>query len=90
MWWVIARMRNVRVSYFFDVIDGAGGTGVEAPDPGEALKRRDVLQLLRWYYKIEDPKVRQAFFLMCKAVARQHGDVEQPYDERVFADAAED
>lgn len=74
----LARLLNVPVSYFFEEVDaGLAAKGHEhamgyaekkpapvAPDP---LVKRETLQLVRAYYKIENPKIRKRLFEMAKS-----------------------
>jgi len=76
-----SRLLDVPVSYFFDDMPNeirshegqldwglSDGKQVElAPDP---MARRETLELVRAYYKIADPKVREGLFELTKALAK--------------------
>lgn len=77
----LSRVLDVPVSFFFDDMpvdaatapvddDEAGGeersTGGFEPDP---MAKRETLELVRAYYRINDPSVRKRLFELTKAVA---------------------
>jgi transcriptional regulator with XRE-family HTH domain len=78
----LSRVLDVPVSFFFDDMpveaasapvddDEAGGaeertTGGYEPDP---MAKRETLELVRAYYRINDPSVRKRLFELTKAVA---------------------
>ena len=79
----LSRVLDVPVSFFFDDMpaeaaaapvddDEAGAAGVEErsggyePDP---MAKRETLELVRAYYRINDPSVRKRLFELTKAVA---------------------
>ncbi|WP_353858348.1 helix-turn-helix transcriptional regulator [Azospirillum formosense] len=79
----LSRVLDVPVSFFFDDMpaeaaaapvddDEAGGAGFEErsggyePDP---MAKRETLELVRAYYRINDPSVRKRLFELTKAVA---------------------
>ena len=79
----LSRVLDVPVSFFFDDMpadaasapvddDEAGASGVEEhsggyePDP---MAKRETLELVRAYYRINDPSVRKRLFELTKAVA---------------------
>ena len=63
------------VSFFFESMpaEAAGVRGLSEPpaQPFEQvqLTRRETLELVRAYYRIEDPKVRNRVFDLVKAIA---------------------
>ena len=69
----LSRVLDVPVSFFFDDIpmDGERPTTAPAPEPGEMdpMGKRETLELVRAYYRIEDPAVRRRIFELAKAVA---------------------
>ena len=77
----MARVLDVPLSYFFDEM----AAGVQAQTPSrlmvmkklpevdqekDPLARRETLELVRAYYRIEDPVVRKRVFELTKSVAR--------------------
>jgi transcriptional regulator with XRE-family HTH domain len=67
----VAEVLRVPVTYFFNDLETAG----EVAPPGEAdiremMQRPEAIELIRWYYAITDPEVRQQFLEMVKAVAQ--------------------
>jgi len=76
----LSRALDVPVSFFFDGIDGDGGGGAaalpESAMPGRAamaepdpMARRETLELVRAYFRIENPAIRKRLFELTKAVA---------------------
>ncbi|MBB4211101.1 transcriptional regulator [Rhodothalassium salexigens] len=72
----IARILEVPVSFFFDdmpeqIVTTQPGLAEEPPEPFETdyLSRRETLELVRAYYRIEDPKLRKRFFELLRSVA---------------------
>lgn len=66
-----ARVLDVPVVYFFD---GLNGKGLRASPPSEAdsdLLRRETLQLVRAYYRITSPAVRQALYKFVLAAGHE-------------------
>jgi transcriptional regulator with XRE-family HTH domain len=76
-----ARILDIPLSYFFDEMSA----GVSAQTPSELLKtrrtpdadqekdplaRRETLEFVRAYYKIQDPVVRKRVFELTKVMAR--------------------
>ncbi len=74
----LARMLDVSIEYFFDELSPEAGASSPAkgrgkvnepprdePDP---LARRETLELVRAYYKIEDANVRQRIYGLTKAL----------------------
>jgi transcriptional regulator with XRE-family HTH domain len=67
----VAEVLGVTVTYFFDDLDSAGdATATDEVDIRELLQRPEAIELIRWYYAITDPDVRQQFLEMVKAVAQ--------------------
>lgn len=73
----ISRVLDVPVSYFFEEmpegLEGPGGSvtpagGGEAPEQ-DTMLRRETLELVRAYYKIEAPMVRRRMRELIKAMA---------------------
>jgi len=70
----LSRILDVPVSFFFDDIPGAPvdvESGTEAgPDAQEAsqMSRRETMELVRAYYRIDDPAVRKRVFDLVKAI----------------------
>jgi transcriptional regulator with XRE-family HTH domain len=77
----LARILDVPLSYFFDEM--SAGVSAQTPsalmrtkqqpaiDHGkDPLARRETLELVRAYYRIEDPAVRKRVFELTKAVAK--------------------
>lgn len=65
-----ARVLDVPVVYFFEGLNGKGSRS-SASDTDSRLLRRETLQLVRAYYRITDPAVRQALYEFVLAVG--HG-----------------
>lgn len=76
----LSRVLDVPVSYFFeemgaDVARAAEarlGGMAEAPSPSyevDPMMRRETLELVRAYYRINDPQVRRRLFDLTKAIA---------------------
>ena len=76
----LARVLEVPVNFFFDEMPEAiasksgaasGGApgGAEVFDP-DIVSKRETLELVRAYYKIESPQVRKRLFEMVKALGR--------------------
>ena len=70
-----SRILDVPVSFFFESMpaEDAAARGLSEPpaQPFEQdqLTRRETLELVRAYYRIEDPKVRSRVFDLVKAIA---------------------
>jgi transcriptional regulator with XRE-family HTH domain len=83
---VLARILNVKISYFFEEMEASVAAkspsqlaGVPTskmqtpsgePDP---LGKRETLELVRAYYQIADPRLRKRVFELAKALARAVG-----------------
>ncbi len=76
----LARVLDVPINFFFDempkdVATKYGGVsrgmaeGAEEFDP-DIVSRRETLELVRAYYKIESPQVRKRLFEMVKALGK--------------------
>lgn len=71
----LSRVLDVPVSFFFDDMPEDGPVGIDsangAPAPGELdpMAKRETLELVRAYYRIDDPAVRKRIFELTKAVA---------------------
>src|SRR5690348_1928914 len=67
----MAEVLGVPVAYFFNDLGVAGETEADAEaEFREMLQRPEAIELIRWYYAISDPEVRQQFLEMVKTVAR--------------------
>ena len=76
----LARVLEVPVNFFFDempeaIASGSGATSRGAPDGAEMFdpdiaSKRETLELVRAYYKIENPQVRKRLFEMVKALGK--------------------
>lgn len=81
----LSRVLDVPVGFFFDEMpeDVAASSpaqrpGRDAPPPEQELDpmvKRETLELVRAYYKIEEPSVRKRLFEMTKALAAASGGV---------------
>ena len=77
--WDLSRVLDVPVSFFFDdMIEGTAAQSprmlagtVEEPASFEAdpMTKRETLELVRAYYRITDPQVRNRVFELAKALA---------------------
>lgn len=77
----LGQVLDVKVDYFFDEMPGeVEKTGGDYAAPAAASKlatvqmadpmaRRETLELVRAYYRIEDPKVRKRMFELTKSIA---------------------
>jgi len=67
----VAEILGVPVAYFFDDLEAAGDAAATGEtNIREMLQRPEAIQLIRWYYAMADPEVRQQFLEMVKAVAQ--------------------
>ncbi|MCF8474396.1 MAG: helix-turn-helix domain-containing protein [Emcibacter sp.] len=71
----LSQILDVPVSYFFDEMsDATAGKAVGMAEAGKQsfevgqMARRETLELVRAYYKIQDPVVRKRIFEMVKSV----------------------
>ena len=72
----LSNILDVPVSYFFDdfVEDGSSGSKPQAADSPtgiDPMSKRETLELVRTYYRIEDPAVRRKAYDLIKALARE-------------------
>ena len=77
----LSRILEVRIGYFFeDMSDGvqAAGpsevakgnvTGITSSPNFDPMQKRETLELVRAYYRINDPKVREQVMAMAKTLA---------------------
>ncbi|MGF1605296.1 MAG: helix-turn-helix domain-containing protein [Rhodothalassiaceae bacterium] len=73
----IAQILEVPVSFFFDdMMDPSSSDNglAEAPAAFESdqLSKRETLELVRAYYRIDDARVRKRIFELVKSVGAQH------------------
>lgn len=68
----LSRVLDVPVSFFFDDMPGEGrpgfGEGGQASFDQEQLSKRETLELVRAYYRIDDSAVRARLFDLVKAL----------------------
>jgi len=60
----LAQLFDVPVAYFYEGMEAGKGT------PDEALSKRETLELVRAYYKITDPAVRDSIRRLTQAAAK--------------------
>jgi transcriptional regulator with XRE-family HTH domain len=73
----LSRVLDVPVSFFFDDMDPVRAPAIPAgfaEPPAEAfdsdpLRKRETIELVSAYYRIEDPSVRRRLFELAKALA---------------------
>jgi transcriptional regulator with XRE-family HTH domain len=74
----ISKLLLVPISYFFDGYDEAegnvGSSMIRVSEKGEPFRHKDldnkeIARLIRQFIKIKDPKTREAFVSMAKALA---------------------
>lgn len=74
---------DVPVSYFFEEMpetaakpERSGRVAVAEPEEykTDPLSRRETLELVRAYYKIESPRIRKRLFELTKSIARLNAD----------------
>ena len=77
----LAQVLDVSVSYFFEEMPGevqktrgdyaskANSSVLENVQVSDPMARRETLELVRAYYRIEDPKVRKRMFELTKSIA---------------------
>lgn len=77
----LAQVLDVSVSYFFEEMPGevqktrgdyaskASSQVLENVQVSDPMARRETLELVRAYYRIEDPKVRKRMFELTKSIA---------------------
>jgi transcriptional regulator with XRE-family HTH domain len=67
----VAEVLGVPVTYFFNDLEAAGNVATaDETNIREMLRRPEAIELIRWYYAITDPGVRQQFLEMVKTVAQ--------------------
>lgn len=77
----LSRVLDVPVAYFFEEMGAAvasaaearlGGMAEASPSPSyeaDPMMRRETLELVRAYYRINDPQIRRRLFDLTKAIA---------------------
>lgn len=77
----LGQVLDVSVSYFFEDMPGevtktrgdyaapSASAELEAVQTADPMARRETLELVRAYYRIEDPKVRKRMFELTKSIA---------------------
>lgn len=65
----VAEVLGVPVTYFFSDLETAGEGAANDADIREMMQRPEAIELIRWYYAIANPDVRQQFLEMVKSVA---------------------
>jgi len=77
----LSNVLDVSVSYFFEEMPGEvqktrgdyaaprHADDIETVQAGDPMARRETLELVRAYYRIEDPKVRKRVFELTKSIA---------------------
>jgi transcriptional regulator with XRE-family HTH domain len=70
----LARALDTPITWFFDEMEGDRGAERKAEAPGEdgdPMSRRETLELVRVYSRIDDRKVRKKLYEMAKALAEE-------------------
>ncbi len=57
------------VGYFFEGLE----EGVPSWSPDDVMAKRETVELVRAYYRIRDPKVREALHAMARAMGKGAG-----------------
>ncbi len=65
----LCHILDVPVGYFFEELE----EGAPAWSPDDVMLKRETLELVRAYYRIRDPEVRDALHAMFKAMAKAPG-----------------
>lgn len=67
----LSRILDVPISFFFDGLDETGTGPSPIPESGEPdpMRKRETLELVRAYYRIDDPVVRKRLFDLTKTLA---------------------
>ena len=77
----LSNVLDVSVSYFFEEMPGEvhrtrgdyaasnRADDIETVQAGDPMARRETLELVRAYYRIDDPKVRKRVFELTKSIA---------------------
>ena len=68
----ISQVLDAPISYFFDDMPGLRG-GVQEPSAPDLKDKRETLELMRAYYRIRDPKVRDIMRRLIQAMAKGAG-----------------
>lgn len=63
--WLLAQVLDVPVSYFFEGLEPSGNSA----DADDRMARRETLELVRAYYRIEDPAVRRSLVDLVRVVS---------------------
>ncbi len=80
----LAQLFDVHVAYFYEGIEAGKG----APSRNESLTKRETLELVRAYYSISDPAVRDSIRRLTQAAAKleQSGRRRAPPDQAIEFD----
>jgi transcriptional regulator with XRE-family HTH domain len=81
----VARTLKVPISYFFEGLDPVSEAAANTPAPGlgesaqagfevHNLERRETLELIRAYYRINDPAVRRRVYELIKSISNSADD----------------
>ena len=62
----LCHILDVPVGYFFEGLE----EGTPARSPDDVMVKRETMELVRAYYRIRDPKVREALHRMTQAMAK--------------------
>ena len=62
----LCHVLDVPVGYFFEGLE----EGAPAGSPDDVMVKRETMELVRAYYRIRDPKVREALHRMTQAMAK--------------------
>ena len=88
----LANVLDVSVAYFFDEMPGEvqktrgdyaapkDADKIEDAQAGDPMARRETLELVRAYYRIEDTKVRKRVFELTKSIADKSEELTQAED----------
>jgi len=94
--YTLSQVLGVPVSFFFDDLflpeqEGENVSVVSSFQAQEvdALAKRETLELVRAYYRIQDPWVRKRTFDLIKALARENMDIDADGDGETEQDAKE-
>jgi transcriptional regulator with XRE-family HTH domain len=69
----MADILDVPISFFFsDLQPVEGGSTPEQQQWRERMERPETIELIRLYYEIRDPQVRQQFLELAKSIAASH------------------
>lgn len=75
--WLLAQVLDVPVSYFFEGLEPSGNSA----DADDRMARRETLELVRAYYRIEDPAVRRSLVDLVRVVGRSGSEASDDADE---------